>query len=50
MYGVKSAMREFVATLPRIEVLGIALFSLIIVAFMVSAWATWWKERTRTKK
>ncbi|MGE0471954.1 MAG: hypothetical protein AB7L09_26190 [Nitrospira sp.] len=42
-------MRDFVATLPRTEVLRIAIFNLIIVAFMASAWATWWKERTRTK-
>ncbi len=33
-------MREFVATLLHTEVLGIAIFSLIIVAFMVSVWAT----------
>ena len=43
-------MREFVAALPRTEVLGLAIFSLIVLAFMVSALWAWWKERRETKK
>ncbi|MFO0698246.1 MAG: hypothetical protein U0236_03375 [Nitrospira sp.] len=43
-------MREFVAALLRTEVLGVAIFSLIVLAFMVSVWLTWWKERRHTKK
>lgn len=31
-------MRESLAALPRTEVMGLTIFSLIIVAFMVSSW------------
>ncbi len=43
-------MRESFAALPHTEVMGLVVFSLIIVAFMVSVWLSWWKERRRTKK
>ena len=43
-------MRETLAALPRTEMLGLVIFSLIIVAFMVSAWLSRWKSRWRTKK
>ncbi len=44
------AMRESFAALPRTEIIGLAVFSLIIVAFTVSGLVSWWKERRRTKK
>ena len=43
-------MRETLAALPRTEVMGLVIFSLIIVAFMVSAGLSWWKDRWRTRK
>lgn len=43
-------MREILATLPRTEVIGMVIFSLIILAFMTSAWLSWWKEQRCTKK
>lgn len=43
-------MGETFAALPRTEVVGLAVFSLMILAFMVSIWLSWWKERRRTKK
>lgn len=43
-------MREFVAALPSTEAIGLAIFSLIVLAFMVSAWLAWWKERRETRK
>lgn len=43
-------MREPVAALPPTEAVGLAIFSLLILSFMASAWLSWWKERRRTKK
>jgi uncharacterized iron-regulated membrane protein len=43
-------MCEPLAALPHTEVVGLGIFSLIILAFMVSAWLSWWKDRRRTKK
>lgn len=43
-------MIEPLAALPRTEAVGLAVFSLLIVAFMVSIWLSWWKEQKRTKK
>ncbi len=42
-------MRELLAALPRTEVMGLLVFSLIILAFMVSAWMTWRTDRKWTK-
>lgn len=43
-------MMESLAALPRTEVMGLVTFGLIIAAFMVSAWLSWWKDRKRIKK
>jgi len=43
-------MGEPFAALPRTEAVGLAIFSLIILAFMVSIWLSWRKERRWTKK
>lgn len=43
-------MRETLAALPHTEVMGLVIFSLIIVAFIVSVWLSWWKDRRRAKK
>lgn len=43
-------MREILAALPRTEVIGMVIFSLILVVFMTSVWLSWWKEQRRTKK
>jgi hypothetical protein len=42
-------MRELLAALPRTEVMGLVVFGLIILAFMVSAWMTWRTDRKSTK-
>jgi hypothetical protein len=44
------AMREPFAALPHTEAVGLAVFILIILAFMVSVLLSWWKERRRIKK
>jgi hypothetical protein len=43
-------MREFVAALPSTEAIGLTIFSLIVLAFMISAGLAWWKERRETRK
>lgn len=43
-------MRGIHAALPRTEVIGLVIFSLIIMAFTVSGLLSWWKEQRRTKK
>ena len=43
-------MSEPFAALPHTEVVGLAIFCLIIVAFMVSVLLSWGREPRRTKK
>jgi uncharacterized membrane protein YhaH (DUF805 family) len=43
-------MRESLSALPHTDVVGLAIFSLIIVAFMVSICISRWKDRRWTKK
>lgn len=43
-------MRELLSALPRTDVLGLAIFSLIIVAFIVSICISRWKDRRWTKR
>lgn len=42
--------KKSLAALPHTEVIGLVIFGLVIVAFMVSAWLSWWKERTWSKQ
>lgn len=42
--------RESLLALPRTEVMGLAIFGLILVAFMVSGGLSWWKDRKQIKK
>lgn len=43
-------MRASLSTLPNTDVVGLAIFSLIIVAFIVSIWISKWKDRRWIKK
>ncbi len=43
-------MSESLSALPYTEVVGLAIFSLIIVAFIVSIWISRWKDRRWTEK
>lgn len=43
-------IREILRAVPRTEIMGLVVFSLIILAFMLSVWVSWWKDRRRTKQ
>lgn len=43
-------IREILLAIPRTEVMGLLVFSLIILAFTGSAWLSWWKDRGWTTR